>query len=1020
VPADESSPVGLNRTRTLVQEDASVSPDMLRLLAAVEQKLGEYEHLQGLDESSRMLASVALVGATGVVNASDAQALTRSLAVTKALATGDIVPEDSEDPDAALRAAGAMRALLAAGGSGPRIAATIVGLQSDSIRQEFTNYCTAADALDPDRKLSFAQIYQKALTTAAHVGFNPTQSLEEWQSSAQLGERQVSPSSIRDGIPSIALLALARPPNERSPAERAAISAVRNRLMDDLPGSNLSFANGRIAKFLIHADRAKAGMRSRLLHKNPLAIAVKLGETQRTPNAISSMRASMRSAKTMAELFGGLHRVGTEPGGASTSGSASAPPTAAPQFSVDPDALYHAVMFKHWGNRFTTTQQLDTKLEEEEKSELIEELERTMGTEGPEIVRLREKVNNQTLDPVYLEKTGWDLVGYLGSAIDAVAAEQVPAALLPTSVSSAASASSQPASPRDASSEPAPVAAQRNEAGIELARRVVSMLAETCPTPTADAGAPPASVEPLARARTALAELEAILLPLRTNSGDMPIHEERARALADRSPDLTRFDTTQARRDDPIGYLARAVIDFELGDSLAATGGKFGGVGIPLGAVTAFMPGSPVHALGGPGVRRGTKAVVSASLTSAGGEVFLGTARNWTGEVGLGVAVGIGGTHVLGAGGGAEVAREETETQGVYLRIPRNGEADGGAATPGLNGDHVVARRMSELLESIQDLSRSDQGDRLLLALMERFPELSVSVVRGRNAQTERRPFIFRARIGAGVVVPTLPSIRVFGASLQAEQERGTVIRRDEEGGRTPVRVLGGVPNANRLGGAASVAGLAPATNANLLNTRMPMIAANGFTDTTHLVRQDGAHSTFSFRLQTTPNLLGFKSASEEALPGLVDFAQTRDLRRKQLTAKRIEDRPSDTTQADAKQRLRDEQAARIMNGIENIKPALPGNQTYTVFSVLRPDRAAYLDQLHAMINLMRDNPAFASAVALLEREYEDIATHAASFQPAYAFQSAKSFHESSKGLHLMFSGGVRGSSARTSIINLA
>jgi hypothetical protein len=382
--------------------------------------------------------------------------------------------------------------------------------------------------------------------------------------------------------------------------------------------------------------------------------------------------------------------------------------------------------------------------------------------------------------------------------------------------------------------------------------------------------------------------------------------------------------------------------------------------------------------------------VVSASLSSTGGEIFLGTARGWSGEVGIGAAAGlpvmVG--AVVGAGGGVEGAGETTRTQGVYLRIPRNGEADGGTATPtpiGLDGDHVVARRMSDVLAAVDALIRSAHGDHLLLALMARFPELSVSVVRGRDAQTERRPFMFRPRIGAGLFVPIVPSTRVVGIGFDGELERYTRTRRSEAGGRSNVSVRG-ARTADRLGGSVAIDGVVPGSNADLLSVRTP-IARRGLMNTSTLLRQDGAHSLFSFRLESTPNLAQFERVAKRTLPELVAFAQTRDPRRAALTEGRVDARPPETTEEAARQRQRDQQAAAILNGIEHIEHDT--RRTYAVFSLLRPDAVTALDELHAMANVSREDPALAGSVA--SRAYAsatvslDCATFTATFAPVGA-----------------------------------
>ena len=559
-----------------------------------------------------------------------------------------------------------------------------------------------------------------------------------------------------------------------------------------------------------------------------------------------------------------------------------------------------------------------------------------------------------------------------------------------------------------------PIDAAEHSPRQRMANDVVTLLARdgeagTDADPRSGLGGavPLASEAMLERARRALDELETSLLGIRTTQGEEPTHPERRRAMAARGEVRHGFDAKQARREDPIGFLAHAVRDFELGSSVTLANGHFHGANLPLGLSTAWLVATPVQALGRLGLLRRKEAVINATLSSAGGEIFLGTARRLEGDASVGAAVGFGVAGGLLAGGGASVgiSASSTRGEGVYLRIPRNGEAGGGAgrATPaGLDGDHVVARRMSEVLSAIGELSDGENRGALLMKLMARFPELSVSVVRGKDAQTEIRPRAFRGDVGAGLFSSvTHPTTRVLGVGAAAEFDRAIRFRRTEARGHSNVSVSGG---ASSVRGSVSLAG-GPGSGLDLSSLRTP-VAQSGRMDATTLLRQDGVHSRLSFRTSTTPSLERFRADADAAMPGLVAFAMSRDARRAALTRDRVDGRTLDTTSGAALQRERDLQAASLRNGLENIQHAR--DATYTVFSMLRPQAATALDELHALRNLIRNEPDFEGAVGPLEAEYERVANDPASFSAAYAFQTADRTLQTTGGWQVVLDVGKR------------
>ena len=989
-----------------------------------------------LDPSERLLASAALLRSIGEIDASSDGTLRsaqqqRLDAATETFADGRFDPEFelSFAKDATLCAARALRMLFTAGGSGAAIAAKVIASTPEFIADTrgepteatvrrgdavwFGTFCAAAHALDPDGALSFTEIMEKAEDTVGRCNFwknDPEASREggrhktdhrlaQWVASKDLLQtHRVPEQAVRERIPSIALLALAREAKLNSAAhsevDRAAIVAVRNGLMDDLEGSDLAFANHRTSKLATYARRVNESLLSRmrsrhnpLQHKSPFRLAVRYGEAERPVNAITSMRASMRSAEMMGRIFACLHDafdvlpdVPSDEGAGSTRTGASSPFA-----ESERDALYHATLFEHWGARTLTTQQLDTGLEFVEKAALLEKLKAGMaqwnGDPVPETylsqftARYEQMLSGQELHPAYLERTGWNLVGYLREAIETVDA------------ASRAGAGARTASSESQKGKTAPALGTEAQAARLLnADRVVTLLARlategraaTVPTPALD------------RARSVLIELESKLLPLRVAAeGSAEQHSERTRALADRSEAQHRFHGQRARRQDPIGFLAHAVRDFELTSSLTMSSGRVSGVNLPFNALTAWIPGLPVHPLGRLGIGRRNEAVITAKMLTTGGEIFLGTVRGRDAGAGIGVAAGFAVVPGVVAGVGAEHARGEVSKQshGVYLRIPRNGEApaeDPANPKKGMNGDHEVAARMSEVLLSIKELSEHGDSDGpLLMKLMAKFPEFSVSVVRGEAQEESYRTR--RTGLGLGLFSAfSTPRPRGAGIGVSGEADRDVRSARIEQRGRSTVSEVG--RGAVWRGAVeASLGGVVPGSRVDLAAVRTP-VARGGLMDTSSILRQDGVHSAYSYRLETMDNLGRFQKELGARLPELVNFAQTADARRSGLIAAEIEARGPDESEGDARARLRREQAAILLNGVENLVPAK--DSKYALYSMLRPDAAVQLDHLHALGSLCRGGGRALEEIGTkLATEYERVASAPESFSLAFAFQ---------------------------------
>lgn len=1046
VPADSTGTPNLPDVAKLVSKHSS--EPVKEALQKIEAILKEAQHLKALEPQDLRLMSIALVTACDPHTIEHPSALPALTKVARAFAAGRFQFEfDKEVTDVHrhedLLAACALRCLAAAGARGVSAAAAAIDVSiADEFRDQdghvdpkwFAQVAAAADKLDPDRTKSFSEIVDIAADTIKYTTppdcynssevkrlgrdvpiLNGDHSLKRWASAETLlaNRRHLNATvkeapnkdQIKNRIPAIALLSLMRPrdPGEQpSEVERAAVNLMRNGLTDDSKGTPLSYANHRISKLGTYARRLKGKIFTRkwfadhFHHKNPLRVAVARGEVDRPESAFSSMRATKDSAQEMASIFGRLyeHVESLSPAEQEARSEGRSPE----QQLIEENTLYHKVLLDHWAERHITTQQLDTQIERNEKRALQGKLETmlgTGGTTGNPSQRLRQResgmlhsetfnryvqmLRTQELNPEHLQKTGWDLVAYLGEAIRTVEA------ILPPSGDAELAAPS-------AADEPL-IDAARLSPRQRVANDIVTLLAHhgkdkvALPGTRHEGAFPVASEEAMKAAGEALRGLETALLGVRTKEDAGPMHPERQRAMNAHAKDQPRFNTKQERRADPIGFLAHVVRDFELGSSLMLSNGHFCGVNLPLPPFTAWLPVTPVQALGRLGARHRREGVIKALLSSAGGEIFLGTARGWEAEALLGATggAGIAGGLTVGLGGAIGAGGSATQEEGVYVRIPRNGEAGGEA---GQHGDAVVASRMSEVLSAIKELTnggtpeeRQRQIDVIAMELHVLFPEVSISEVRGKDAQTEKHPITARMEGGVGLLTSlTAPAtLRVMGLGAEVAYDRSSR-QRKEQGGRINVSVRGSEYSASVTGGLrANVRG----TGIDLASLKTPIVT-RGSSKRTTLVKLDGSHST-SFRVEITTNLKQFLANAAKAMPGLV-HSELILARRAKLTEENVDTRLPGVTRQDALQIERDEQAASLQKALDNIEPST--DAMYHVWSKVRPDAATALDYLDTVATLAGGSPLLKGVANECSKEYRRVADDPASFSPEDAYQS--------------------------------
>lgn len=981
-------------------DDAALSPatrDAFRLIDDLCRAPGN-EHLAALSVGQRRSVALALL------RACETSEPTVIHAAADALVTMDLereaAPMDDRDADARLCAWRTIRLLAAAGGSGAQ-AAALVGSTDASTVAAIVKAC---DALDPTRERTITELITRARYVERRVAAEAAGDIAGWRSPQQAIDAGVAPEVVRDRLPSIALIALtcsgANGTATLSPVQKAAVALVANGLAADAAGSDLAFAQGRLAKLGTYARRLEGGWLRRLgnaiRHKNPLAPLVDRGLKDKPRSALETMRATRAAAGSMGALFGAVAGYGGRLGAVAGTG-------------IERDAAYRSALYAHWSRRAPATQQLDRRLEGREPFELIRAI-RASGHEVDEaaIARFESMASRQTLDPLALQRDGWDLVGYLRDAARLVAADTHGDPLPDED-----RARVEPAwglverivhgAPEDAAT-PRAAAPHREPDGEVFHDALESFVHEVDGDVFHDA------LESSERHRAFdatlrhfeqhVSALEDDLLRLDPGQSDAIARDpERQRALDARAaapgaPGTgADFATRAARRNDPIGCLAHAVRDFRAGSSVTLANGRCHGVNVPSGlplAIASFFLPLPVTGAGRMACARRKEAVTSVKLDHGGGEIFLGTTRIADWELTGGAVVGLSaGPVAVGVGGVVGSSGKVARSAGVRLRISRDAIlaqhpelSQPGAIDPAV--DRAIAARLSEVLTAVGEACSGDRGPPLM-QLMARFPELSVSVSRDADERLELAPLTLRAEAGAGVYVPVYPTgARALGTGVTAKVPVGAVVEHGERLGTSSLQQWQETAGGLKVEGEVNAAGWLPGSRWEAFAARMPL-AQRGRTTLTSVVRSEGRHSPNSHRMTATTNRLQFEQAVGAALPELVDHALTSDARRRALSRDRIEHRDVNEVQARVQRDIRSEQAGRLLQGMN----ALPSSTDarYAILSLPRADALRALDDLDTLSSLSRGAPGQESVHATVRGEYRRIVQDPELFRPALAVQ---------------------------------
>jgi len=495
-----------------------------------------------------------------------------------------------------------------------------------------------------------------------------------------------------------------------------AVRAVQQGFYDSGAGSDYAFANERLKKACTQAERATNEATGRFgkvensignaVHKNPFGKRT-LDEARKKADRLDSDPGSksgvLASAEKLSKIFAALNKVFVDGGAAAG---------ALPAHEKLEDFAYNAAIFSHWAARPLASQQRIREVTSAQREEIKSAVRDALpGSEFvTDEVRTRQsaRVDGLTkLAPEELQEIGWRLIEYLQTKIDSVASN------------------ARISSPQQDGVSTAPNALISALAGIQAA------------DPLHQTGQRRLDDE-ITRALDTLKQLRSSLLQIKSEGQKeiegLPAFKE-AKALQ---------KSAAANPKPPLERLADDAEKFRIGDSVTAANGRATGISLPIGqAINMAFTGH-----GGFGVicevaaKMGKEAFFQVGIHAIGGDLVFGNMSRdiLSGKVGAG---GGGVVHEfdeddkdygLAFGGSAFVhgALEQAGNNSVVLRIPRTGSAVGvgyGVGKPGVEGDGIVAKRMADVLRSLQELSEGNEDD-MVGELLATFEDLQVTVVR--------------------------------------------------------------------------------------------------------------------------------------------------------------------------------------------------------------------------------------------------------------------------------------------------
>jgi hypothetical protein len=456
-----------------------------------------------------------------------------------------------------------------------------------------------------------------------------------------------------------------------------------------------------------------------------------------------------------------------------------------------------------------------------------------------------------------------------------------------------------------------------------------------------------------------------------------------------------------ARRQDPVGALADAVRSLELGSVVTVSGGRKASItdpvatGMAIGRLVGLVPSAADASLG-PSASGARRATIRASISTPCAEIFVGTENRTKAQVVAGVGVKFGlaeDVSLMRAGVKAALGMDHARQMGVYLRFQRDGSvpteasaADGArpvGAPAGVTGDDQVAARMAQVIETIRELNAKGE-ENVLLSLLIRFPELSVSIgdqpdsaYQKSNWETSASADLMFGLEVKDDVVLAAPALK-----LEGEVKPRQHARTEPAGGVLhTTRSSQGYAAAVRAG--ASV-GVAPAPS-GIAEAGGTLLRA-GKTTATTVLKADGRHQVTSIATIDFETFKGMEADVREHMAEYVAGSLSKDPRAAGLMARHAAAQPDrhQALEADAAA----QRAAKFEAFLANTRPG--SLQSYQSFLIMHSATAARLDELDTLRQLSGSTPALAALREQAEAQYDQLAGDLQAYQRTYALTLTK------------------------------
>jgi hypothetical protein len=916
----------------------------------------------------------------------------------------------------------ALRHLAGAQHVGAQTAANLLSgaIPGQPSSQQMRLFSIAADALDPRHQaLQPHTLIEVAQGVQSKIQSKNVDARSALPTAAQLLDAGVDKQAVKQRIPALGLLALRKqmtePTSPLSMQECAFLSAVRNQLTDDTPGSTLAFGEtsvGKLGRWAKHASTgAGDGMQNRLkragariMHSSPFYAVAKAGAFGSNENAIRTRRQTKAAAAELAKLSLALAR---------HEFAEKSLEQRAQEFS-------QAALMEHWTQRPLLQLQSVASLNPEQIDAVVQQaVEMAEAGADPLFERaVRDWVGGQHLTGDYLKSVHAQVSHDIQLAFD----DDRP---VPHEERHDAR-NSDPADEQWHSSLDVSFAKRNSDPADEQWYSTLDVSPANQNDSATNGDESPASGD----LRRRLRDLDAMVERATGSPDRADPNLQTAPPWPSRSRDPQWKEQIQQRRERPLDTVLEAIEKFELGSAVEYAGGH-GGTATDPGAIVAgglnmglgFLPAGVAAKLG-PSGSVAREAVFVAELPTSGGSIFMGSGRKLRADISAGGSAGVGLSH-LGIKGfpeltlGADVGtlgHDSRELRGVYLRLPRNGDVPN--AAPGVGGDNVVAARMAEITRRAHALVEAGTGN-VLLHLMAEFPELSVSVCQKREQNLRKSNFESRVAGKAGLIEQ-----KVNGSPISVPLVGGSVAATHKPKISQQAKPVGGSLVVDLAGGGHEVSAAADATAGTLANNFLPPAASKrktffrrGKNDTDVVMVLDGKHMPLTYHTKVVQALSGkhgLRSDIEQNKDELVQGALSVD----PVIKSRVQPMPEQTQEADASSSPAYQQKAAQIDRYVEDKP-WDTRSSAVVFGFARKEKLEQWDQLAAMEKLTSSFPASKRSHERCTQIYQESIHDEASYRRTFIINMTGQLAARQYGVPLPITGTTTQQAASTTIDDL-